>query len=98
MCRKYQIFGVMEPCIEGITHAMHLLRKKHAQEEDRGLLLVNAMNAYNEDNRMTILWAVRFKGPSGAQLTFNRYRHWSTLMVRDMDGSSQFFNIKEGVT
>ena len=46
-----------------------------------------------------MLWAVRHDWPSGAQFNFNCYRHWSTLVVRDIgDGSGHFFHSKEGVT
>ena len=44
-------------------------------------------------------WDVRHEWPNGAQFTFNCYRHWSTLVVRDTgDGSGHFLHIKEGVT
>ena len=37
--------------------------------------------------------------PIGAQFTFNCYRHWAILVVRDMGGGlGQFLHSKEGVT
>ena len=46
-----------------------------------------------------MLWAVRNKWPSCMQFTFNCYRHWATLVVRDTgDGSGHFLHSKEGVT
>ena len=46
-----------------------------------------------------MLWAVRHDWPVGAQFTFNCYRHWATLVVRDTeDGSGHFLHSKEGVT
>ena len=46
-----------------------------------------------------MLWTVRHEWPSGAQFTFNCYRHWATLMVRDTGyGSGHFLHSKEGVT
>ena len=46
-----------------------------------------------------MLWAVRHEWPSGVQFTFNCYRHWYTLVVRDTgDGSGHFLHSKEGVT
>ena len=46
-----------------------------------------------------MLWAVRHEWPSGAQFTFNCYRHWATLVVWDTrDGSGHFLHRKEGVT
>ena len=44
-----------------------------------------------------MLWDVRHESPSGAQFTFNCYRHWATLVVRDTgDGSGHFLHSKEG--
>ena len=66
---------------------------------DRGFLLIDARNAFNEENRTAMLWAVQHKWPSGAQFTFNCYCHWDTLVVQDTgDGSVHFFHSKEGVT
>ena len=65
----------------------------------RGFLLIDARNVFNEENRTAMLWDVRQKWPSGAQFTFKYYRHWATLVVRDIgDGSGQFLQSKEGVT
>ena len=46
-----------------------------------------------------MLWAVWHDWLGGAQFTFNCYRHWATLVVRDTaDGSGHFLHSKEGVT
>ena len=46
-----------------------------------------------------MLWAVRLKWPSGAHFTFNCYRHWDTLVVRDIgDESGHFLHSKERMT
>ena len=64
-----------------------------------GFILIDARNAFNEENRTSMLWAVRHEWPSGAHFTFNCYRHWATLVVRDIgDGSGHFLHSKEGVT
>ena len=56
-------------------------------------------NAFSEDNQKAMLWDIRHKWPSGAHFTFNGYRHWATLVVRDTeDGSGHFLYSKEGVT
>ena len=45
-----------------------------------------------------MLWAVQHEWPSGAQFTFNCYRHWATLLVRDTgDGSGHLLHSKECV-
>ena len=56
-------------------------------------------NAFNEDNRTSMLWAVRYEWPGGTQFIFICYRHWYMLVVRDtLDGSGHFLHSKEGVT
>ena len=42
-----------------------------------------------------MLWAVQFEWPSGAQITFNCYHQWDTIVVHDMGVSVHFFHIKE---
>ena len=64
-----------------------------------GFLLIDARNVFNEENRTAMLWSVRHEWRSGAQFTFNCYRHWATLVVRKTeDGSGHFLHSKEGVT
>ena len=78
---------------------MRLMWEQHSKEEDWGFLLIDARNSFNEENRTAMLWAVRHEWPGGAQFTFNCYRHWATLVVRDTaDGSGHFLHSKEGVT
>ena len=78
---------------------MRVLWEEHKKEEDWGFLLIDAHNTFNEENRTAMLWAVRHEWPSGTQFTFNCYRHWSMLVVRDIgDGPGHFLHSKEGVT
>ena len=97
-CGTEHLVGEVEAVIEGGTHAMRLLWDHHFQEEDWGYLIINAQNTCNEEIRMAMLWAVRYKCPSDTQLTFNCYRHWFTLGVHNSEGSVHFFHIKDGVT
>ena len=91
--------GGVEAGIEGAIHDMRVLWEEHQTEEDWGFILIDARNACNEENRTAMLWAVRHEWPSGAQFTFNCYRHWDTLVVWDTgDGSGHFLYSKEGVT
>ena len=70
-CGKAQLAGGMEAGIEGVIHAMRFLWEEHSQEEDWGFLLIDARNAFNEENQTAILWAVRNEWPSGVKFTFN---------------------------
>ncbi len=68
-------------------------------EEEWGFLLIDAHNAFNEQNRTVMLWTVRHEWPSGARFAFNCYKHWSILVIRNNDGSgATFLYSKEGVT
>ena len=82
-CRTAHLAGGVEAGIEGVIHAMSVLWEGDAQEEDWGFFLVDARNAFNEENRTSMLWVVRHKWPSGAYFTLNCYRHWATLVVWD---------------
>ena len=95
-----QLAGGVEAGIEGAIHAARLQWAQHSdEEEDWGFLLIDARNAFNEENRTAMLWAVRYEWPSGARFTYNCYRHWSTLVVQNTeDGSGHFLHSKEGVT
>ena len=98
-CDTTQLVGGLEAGIEGAIHAMHILWDEHNKEEGWGFLLIDARNAFNEENRTAMLWAVQHEWPSGAKFTFNYYRHWATLVVRDTcDGSGHFLHSKDGVT
>ena len=78
---------------------MRVLWEEHSNEEYWGFLLIDARNAFNEEKSTAMLWDVRHEWPSGAQFNFNCYRHWATLVVRDIgDGSGHFLHIKEGLT
>ena len=98
-CGTAQLSGGVEAGIEGGIHAMRVLWEEHSQEEYWGVFLINAQNAFNEENRTAMLWSVWYEWPSGAQFTFNCYRHWATLVVRDTgEGSGHFLHSKEGMT
>ena len=73
-CGTTQLAGGLEAGIEGAIHAMRVLFEEHRKEEDWGFLLIDARNAFNEENWTAMLWAVRHEWPSGAKFTFNCYR------------------------
>ena len=70
-CGTTQLAGGLEAGIEVAIHAMRVLWKEHTLEEYWGFLLVDTCNAFYEENRTAMLWAVRHKWPSGAHFTFN---------------------------
>jgi hypothetical protein len=77
---------------------MSQLWELHRQEEEWGFLLIDAKNAFNEQNRTGMLWTVRHEWPSGARFVFNCYKHWATLVLGSNNGTGAFLHSKEGVT
>ena len=57
--RETQLTGRVEAGIEGVIHAMRVLWEEHKQEEDWGFLLIDTRNAFNMENRTSMLWGVR---------------------------------------
>jgi hypothetical protein len=88
----------LEAGTEGGIHAMQALWNLHETGEKWGLLLINASNAFNEQNRIEMLWAVQHEWPSGARFVFNCYKHWVVLVLRGNDSHAVFIFSKEGVT
>ena len=70
-CGTEQLTGGVEAGIEGAIHAVRLQWAQHSHKEDWGFLLIDARNAFNEENQTDMLWAVRHEWPGGAQFTFN---------------------------
>ena len=97
-CGIDQLCAGLEAGIEGGIHAMQALWDLHETEEKWGFLLIDASNAFNEQNRIEMLWAVRHEWPSGARFVFNCYKHWAVLVLRGNDGHAVFIFSKEGVT
>ena len=64
---------------------MRLLWAKNYHEDDWGFLIIDARNEFNEENHTAIFWDARHEWPSSAQFTFNCYRHWALLVVRDSE-------------
>jgi hypothetical protein len=70
----------------------------HQQEEEWGFLLIDASNAFDEQNRTGMLWTVWHEWPTGARFVFNYCKHLGTFMIRGKDGSGAFIYSKEGIT
>ena len=53
------------------------------QEAEQSITtLVDAHNGFNELSRLAMLWTVRHRWPVGARFSFNCYRHWAQLLLR----------------
>jgi hypothetical protein len=97
-CGTDQLCAGLKSGIEGAVHASADMWEEHKQEEDYGFLLIDAKNAFNAFNRIQMLWTVRHEWAKGARFTFNCYKHWAILVVRDAGGTGTIIHSKEGVT
>ena len=60
-CGTDQLAGGVEAGIKGAIHAARLQWAQHSEEEDWRFLLIDARNAFNEENWTAMLWAVRYE-------------------------------------
>ena len=98
-CGNTNLCGGLEAGIEGGIHAAKRIWDELNEEEEWGFTLVDARNAFNEENRTAMLWTVRHLWPSGAQFAFNFYKHFAILVIRGKDSRSACIILsKEGVT
>ena len=84
--------------INGVVHGIQAIWDKNLTAEDWGFLFVDAKNTFNEINQIGMLWTVCHLWPSGARFFVNCYRHWSSLDLRNRDGTDSFLYSREGVT
>ena len=54
-CGTTQLAGGLEAGIEGAIHAMRVLWEEHKKEDNWGFLLIDARNAFNEENQTAML-------------------------------------------
>ena len=80
--------------MEGAVHALNGLFNEY-NEDGWGVLMVDASNAFNNINRLAILWNTRVLWPRCSRYVFNTYRGWAPLVMK---GSSSLLYSKEGVT
>eukprot|EP00957_Ditylum_brightwellii_P133176 10153999-Ditylum_brightwellii.AAC.1 len=64
---------------------MNHLWDKHGEEENWGVLLVDAKNAFKQINHRVMLWDVQHLWSVGSRFTFNTYQHWRKLVLRGQD-------------
>jgi hypothetical protein len=96
-CKAYTVCAGLQGCIKAAIHAMEAIWDYHHIEEEWGLLLIDANNAFNEMDRTIMLWNIRHEWPPGAIFVFNTYKHCATLVIRTHSGKGDTLHIKQGV-
>ena len=97
-CQYYHLCAGLKVGIDGAVHIVQAIWDGNSTTEDWIFLLVDAKNAFKNINGIGILWTVRHLWPSGARFVFTFYRHWSSLILRNGNGTFSFMHSKEGVT
>ena len=97
-CGSDQLCAGLSAGIEGGIHGMSQLWAESEAIHKFGFLLVDARNAFNEINRVNMLWTIRHEWPAGAKFAFNCYKHQSHLICRSPEGCHFNLLSKEGVT
>ena len=96
-CQDDQLYDGLKAGIDDAVHRVHDIWDKSLTTEVWEFLLVEAKNASNEINQVGILQTVQHLWPSGACFVFNYYRHWSSIVLRNGNGTASFMNSREGV-
>jgi hypothetical protein len=78
VCGTNQLCAGLKCGIEGAIHATNDL----FQDGDVGMLIMDAHNAFNSINRLSLLWNVRILWPRASRHVFNTYRDWSSFILK----------------
>ena len=90
ICGSDQLCACTQCALEGAIHAANNL----FNENEWGLLLVDARNAFNSLNRSSLLWNVRVLWPRASRFIYNTYKGHSPLIIK---GSSEIISSGEGI-
>eukprot|EP00957_Ditylum_brightwellii_P001289 101360-Ditylum_brightwellii.AAC.1 len=66
-CGTKQLCGGLRSGIKGGIHVISDLWNSYGDDDEWGFLIVDARNAFNEINRMAMLWHVRHVWSSGCR-------------------------------
>ena len=91
-CGTSQLCAGIKCGMEGAIHTASELFE--TSDESHGMLVIDATNAFNSINRVSLLWNVRVLWPRASRFIFNTYRGWAPLVVR---GSEDVLFSREGI-
>ena len=69
----------------GAIHAMSSLFLQDGATSGWGVLLVDASNAFNGLNCVSLLWNVHVLWPHCSQFVFNANQGWATMVLRNFN-------------
>lgn len=82
-CGTSQLCAGLKCGIEGAIHVANELFE--VSDDSHGMLLIDAKNAFNSINRLSLLWNVRVLWPRASRFIFNTYRGWAPLVIKGCD-------------
>ena len=82
----------------GNQRALEALEFLTQESEPIGTTLVDACNGFNELSRLAMLWTVQHRWRDGAIFSFNCYKHWAQLLLRQPGELLVTILSREGVT
>ena len=91
-CGTSQLCAGLKCGMEGAIHTASELFE--TSDEFHGMLMIDATNAFNSINRLSLIWNVRVLWPRASCFIFNTYRGWARLVVR---GSEDVLFSHEGI-
>ena len=97
-CQYDHLCAVIKAGIDGVIHGVQALWDENLSTEECGVLLIDANNAFNEINRVGMLWTFRHLWTSRSRFVFNCYRHWSSIVLQNRNGKSSIIYSREVVT
>ena len=83
VCGSDQLCADLSSGIEGFIYVMNPFSTHNDLDSSRGVLMVDASNAFNSLNCTAMLMHAHVLWPRCARYLFNTYRGWSMLIVRD---------------
>lgn len=92
--------GALQLCAghpTGVEAAIHAMRNFLEHDDNDGILLIDADNAFNRVNRAVALWNVQYTCPAMKFVLINAYRTPTRIFMTDDNGSFEFLS-QEGTT
>ena len=96
-CQDDQLCARLKAGIVGAIHGVQALWDENLSTEECIFLHVNTKNAFNEHTKVGMLRTMRHLWTSGAHFVFNCYRHWSSLVLWNGNGTASILHSKEGI-
>ena len=93
--------GALQLCAgqpTGVEAAIHSMRQFLSNDDNDGILLIDADNAFNRINRAVALWNVQFICPAVKFVLINVYRAPTRIFMLDGDSSTFELLSQEGTT